>query len=144
MADDDFTPAIVIDSGSLFCKAGFSGRDSPQHVFPSLVGSPSNSPQLDTATSTQLPSNHIGDSAQLNREMLQLKHPIMQGLITDWDAMEKLWGRVNFRFVNFYILSQNLFTASFVLPRLYIHRSAANVAGRTSDYAHRDSIHPKC
>ncbi|PIO60318.1 hypothetical protein TELCIR_18189 [Teladorsagia circumcincta] len=32
--------ALVIDSGSGMCKAGFAGDDAPRAVFPSIVGRP--------------------------------------------------------------------------------------------------------
>ena len=35
---DDF--ALVVDSGSGMCKAGFAGDDAPRAVFPSIVGRP--------------------------------------------------------------------------------------------------------
>jgi actin-related protein len=31
--------ALVVDNGSGMVKAGFSGDDAPQSVFPSIVGS---------------------------------------------------------------------------------------------------------
>lgn len=36
----DDVPAIVIDNGSVLCKAGFSGDESPRAVFPSIIGRP--------------------------------------------------------------------------------------------------------
>ena len=43
------------------------------------------------------PSIHsrlIGPKAQANRGILQLRHPIERGVVTDWDAMEKIWSYV--------------------------------------------------
>ena len=40
MADDDEKAAVVIDSGSGTCKAGFAGDETPQAMFPSVVGRP--------------------------------------------------------------------------------------------------------
>ena len=37
---DDIVPAIVIDNGSGFCKAGISGDDTPRCSVPSIVGRP--------------------------------------------------------------------------------------------------------
>ena len=33
-------PALVVDNGSGSIKAGFSGKDAPKCVFPSIVGRP--------------------------------------------------------------------------------------------------------
>ena len=38
--DDEETAACVIDNGSYMCKAGFSGKDAPSVVFPTVVGRP--------------------------------------------------------------------------------------------------------
>lgn len=39
MDDDDIT-AVVIDTGSGTCKAGFAGDDAPRCVFPTMIGHP--------------------------------------------------------------------------------------------------------
>lgn len=37
---DDHIPALVIDNGSGFCKAGISGDDAPRGSIPTVVGRP--------------------------------------------------------------------------------------------------------
>uniref|UniRef100_A0A4X2LC87 Uncharacterized protein n=1 Tax=Vombatus ursinus TaxID=29139 RepID=A0A4X2LC87_VOMUR len=37
---DDGIAALIVDSGSGMCKAGFAGVDAPRAVFPSIVGTP--------------------------------------------------------------------------------------------------------
>ncbi len=37
---DETVPAIVIDNGSGFCKAGLSGDDVPRCSIPTVVGRP--------------------------------------------------------------------------------------------------------
>jgi len=78
MADDDI-PSIVLDPGTGTMKAGFCGDDAPRAVFPSLVGSPDDGGD-----------SFVGEEAQAKRDILALKNPIEQGVITDWDTMEKL------------------------------------------------------
>ena len=34
---------------------------------------------------------YVGDKAQANREILSLSCPIEEGVIKDWDAIEKVW-----------------------------------------------------
>ena len=35
--------------------------------------------------------SYIGDEAQSHRGMLSIKYPIEQGIVTNWDDMEKIW-----------------------------------------------------
>jgi len=80
---------IVIDNGSQNMKVGYSGEDAPRSVFRSLLGTV---PYDGEDTRTQeFKDFYVGNEAQEHREMLDLQHPIQGGVITDWDAMEKLW-----------------------------------------------------
>jgi len=76
--------AIVVDNGSYQIRAGFGDDDCPRTVFPSIVGTPR----------IQLLSNpkacYVGDEAQTKRGILNLKYPIEQGIIQNWDDMEKV------------------------------------------------------
>ena len=72
--------AIVIDNGSGSVKVGLAGEDAPLAVFPSLVG-----------TGKDNAESFVGHDAQLHAEVASLKHPIERGVITNWDAMVKIW-----------------------------------------------------
>jgi len=75
---------VVINNGSGFTKAGFGGYEIPTAVFPSIVGRPKIN-QLDKRV-------YFGVEAQANRSTSILKYPISHDIITDWDALEELWG----------------------------------------------------
>lgn len=76
-------PAVVIDNGSGFIKAGVSGHDTPSVRFPSCVGYPiDKDPDRDC---------YIGHDAMLKRSALDLVWPIEGGVVKDWDNMNKLW-----------------------------------------------------
>ncbi|KAM9995508.1 hypothetical protein ACTFIY_001674 [Dictyostelium cf. discoideum] len=80
--------AIVIDNGSGICKAGWAGDDGPRAVFPSIVGRSKDSGAMDVMSQRDL---YVGDEAQSERDILNLKNPIERGIITNWDDMEKIW-----------------------------------------------------
>ncbi|EFC39590.1 hypothetical protein NAEGRDRAFT_60876 [Naegleria gruberi] len=75
--------ALVIDNGSGMCKAGFSGDDAPRVVFPSIIGQPKHL--------SEMSEFYVGDEAQSKRGLLNLRNPINQGIVNNWDDMERIW-----------------------------------------------------
>jgi actin-related protein len=35
--------------------------------------------------------SYVGNEAQSKRDLLKLTYPIQQGIVTNWDDMEKIW-----------------------------------------------------
>ncbi|KAK0671572.1 putative actin [Cercophora samala] len=85
---DDTVAAVVIDTGSATTKAGFAGDEYPHAVFPSVVGSPRDN---EAAIELHDKDSYVGDEAQSKREILALRHPIEQGIITNWEDVEAIW-----------------------------------------------------
>lgn len=79
---------VVIDNGSGLVKAGFSGEEAPRSVFPCIVGRPK-VPGI--MVGTEKKDVLIGQEAQDKRGILVIKNPIEQGVITNWEDMEKVW-----------------------------------------------------
>ncbi|EUB58199.1 Actin, cytoplasmic [Echinococcus granulosus] len=82
------TPAVVIDVGSGLCKAGFAGEDGPISVFPSIIGRPKN-PQM--MVGVRKPEYFVGHAAQQMRGVLTLQYPVENGVIKNWDDIERIW-----------------------------------------------------
>ena len=76
--------AVIIDNGSGFTKAGFAGDDTPRVVFPSIVGK-----RLNPVSAGQ--NTYVGDQAQSKSSILTISHPLENGIVTNWDDMEKIW-----------------------------------------------------
>ncbi|XP_053137311.1 actin-related protein T2-like [Hemicordylus capensis] len=85
------TQAVIIDNGSGLCKAGISGEVGPRQVIASVLGSPRTKVSLSRAGQKEC---YVGEEAQDKREVLSLKYPVENGLITSWDDMEKIWKHI--------------------------------------------------
>ena len=99
MDKEDNVIPIVIDNGSAMVKAGFAGDKVPRAVFPNVVGTV-RVPGVFVGVAKNW---YIGKEAQRMRGILRMKYPVEDGIVTNWDDMEK-------------ILHQILFTELRVIP----------------------------
>ncbi|KAA8583410.1 hypothetical protein FQN60_015956, partial [Etheostoma spectabile] len=84
----DFKTPIVLDTGSGLMKAGFADQDLPNIIFPTIIGMPKYEEIMNGNLERE---TYIGHDAQHMRGVLALKHPIKNGIIRNWDEMEKIW-----------------------------------------------------
>ena len=79
---------MVIDNGSGTIKAGFAGDDAPRAVFTTVVGRP-----RVPGIMVGMDQKHVfmGDEAKAKKDVLFLTNPIDQGLVVNWDDLEKIW-----------------------------------------------------
>lgn len=87
--------AIVFDNGSNLFKYGFAGDDSPLASIPTLIGYNENKDNFEEKI-----EKYIGNNAVLHRDTINIKSPIVQGKIVDWEAMENLWENILFNEMN--------------------------------------------
>ncbi|KAJ8088460.1 hypothetical protein PM082_022533 [Marasmius tenuissimus] len=69
-----------------------AGDDSPRAMFPSVVG---RTEQATTRTGDQ--DIYVGYEAQAKRDTLQLRYPIENGIIRNWEDMERIWHHIFYR-----------------------------------------------
>lgn len=81
-------PVIVIDNGSGFIKVGIAGNEAPKSVFPSIIGTPK-SDQL--MVGGQNKDYFVGYEAVAKKDLLNLRYPIENGVINNWDDIERIW-----------------------------------------------------
>ncbi|XP_062292985.1 uncharacterized protein si:ch211-241j12.3 isoform X2 [Scomber scombrus] len=87
-AMDEFNSALILDTGSGLMKAGFADQDLPNIIFPTIIGQPKYEEIMNGNIERE---TYIGHEAQHMRGVLTLKHPIKNGVIRNWDDMEKIW-----------------------------------------------------
>ncbi|MFX1252204.1 MAG: actin, cytoplasmic 2 [Promethearchaeota archaeon] len=81
---------LIVDNGTGLSKIGYSGEDQPRSVFPTLIGYPRFQSVM-SDVEHYVREYYIGEEAMSYRGVLKLIYPIEHGIVTDWDAMEKLW-----------------------------------------------------
>ncbi|KAJ7308233.1 hypothetical protein JRQ81_008756 [Phrynocephalus forsythii] len=81
------TGAVVIDTGTGTCKAGFAGQQCPQAVIETVVGYPT---EQSMRTRRDRPDTFVGERARLEPD-LEVVLPLRNGIIIDWEAAEVLW-----------------------------------------------------
>lgn len=86
--------AIVVDNGSGIIKVGFSGQETPRARFPTVIGNPKSTQLM---IGGQNKEYFVGFEAEEKKVLLQLRNPIGDGIINNWDDLEKIW---NHAFIN--------------------------------------------
>ena len=79
---------IIIDNGTGFCKAGFSGDKLPKIIIPSYVGYPKYASGRVGVDKKQF---FVGSEAEVIKGVLNINNPIENGVVNNWDDIEKIW-----------------------------------------------------
>ncbi|BFF96319.1 actin-related protein 2-like [Drosophila madeirensis] len=83
---------IVCDNGTGSVKCGLAGSNFPAHIFPSMVGRPMlralNKIEVDNQ---QVDDVMVGDEALKLRSLLDLFHPMENGVVRNWEDMCHVW-----------------------------------------------------
>ena len=109
--DDDYKPPIIIDNGTGYCKAGFSGEEGPRAVIPTCVGYPK------YAVNTSGTKNNVAFGSEAEKcfkiGVSRIKYPIENGCIKNWDEMEMIWGHIFTYELHVDIVEHNLMITEF-------------------------------
>lgn len=82
---------IVLDNGTGFLKIGYGGNNYPEHIIQSIVGKPMLRVE-EKANNDQVILKDVmcGNKAAKHRKYLDIKHPIENGIVRDWNNMDYL------------------------------------------------------
>jgi actin beta/gamma 1 len=83
--------AVVIDNGSATCKSGFAGDEQPKRNDHTVVGR-----YRDYGIMIGLDKKETlyGEDAISKKSILNLESPIENGIIRNWEEMERLWQHI--------------------------------------------------
>ena len=77
---------LVFDNGSGTSRVGFVGEDAPKVAFPSVVGKF----RHNVFPGLNLKDILVGEEARSKRGLYVISHPIEEGIVSNWDNMEKV------------------------------------------------------
>ncbi|KII72876.1 Actin, adductor muscle [Thelohanellus kitauei] len=80
--------SIILDNGSGTCKVGFSGQSMPIVEFPTIVAEPKHKNLM---TLSFQKDYFLGHEASKKRGIVAIKYPVKNGVVIDWDGMERIW-----------------------------------------------------
>jgi len=79
---------------------GFSGNMEPQYIIPTVIASRSG--DMSGAVSSKAIDDfdfYVGESAKEHATTHQISYPVRQGLVENWDTMERMWQRCLFEYL---------------------------------------------
>jgi len=91
MADTLGASPVVVDNGSGVIKSGLAGSDLPESVLHNFVGRPKHERVMTGAIDEDI---LIGKRAEEMRGVLRLAHPMCNGVVQDWEDMERVWSHL--------------------------------------------------
>ena len=92
----DEPDVVVVDMGTGFIKAGYSGEDLPRVVIPTVVSERENFTAEDNTNNpgdskpNKVVSKKFGMDAYAHQHDHELHHPIQRGIVQDWTRMTDL------------------------------------------------------
>jgi len=93
---------IVIDNGTGYTKMGYAGNLDPDFIIPTAIAELNKKSNLSTSNKTDEFNYAIGyDAINLARESSNhsVIYPMADGLISNWDHMEKYWNHSLFHYM---------------------------------------------
>jgi actin-related protein 2 len=84
-------PCIVCDNGTGFVKVGYAGQNFPSFIYPSMIGRPILRAEEAVSDTLELKEVMCGDEAAAVRQSLDIKYPVENGIVKNWEDMEHLW-----------------------------------------------------
>ncbi len=92
-------PAVVIDNGTGYTKMGYAGNVNPNFIVPSLIANRVPEQKGARSSDTDDMEFFIGEEAAIRRPNYNVDYPIREGIVDNWDNMEKYWQRCIYEYL---------------------------------------------
>ncbi|XP_072114229.1 actin-like protein 7B [Mobula birostris] len=86
--------SVMIDLGTGYCKAGYTGQSRPSVVLSSVVGRPV---QMSAKTGDNRQENFVGGELTKSMPKLRVVNPVSRGIVVDWDGVEAIWAYIFYK-----------------------------------------------
>jgi len=91
-------PPMVIDNGTGYTKMGYASNSEPSYIVPTVIAVPEGKQAGKESDIADL-DFYIGEEAMEVRANYSTNYPIRQGVVDNWDNMEKFWHRCIFQYL---------------------------------------------
>jgi actin-related protein 3 len=92
-------PPMVVDNGTGYTKMGYAANSEPSYIVPTLIAVPEGKQTTGKDSDIADLDFYIGDEAMEARRNYSIDYPIRQGIVDNWDNMEKFWHRCIFQYL---------------------------------------------
>lgn len=90
---------VMLSKFLRYTKMGYAGNVEPQYIIPTVLAAKADEGGIVKQSGVEDLDFFIGDAAFANSSTHQVNYPIRQGLIDNWDNMERLWQRCMFEYL---------------------------------------------
>lgn len=89
-------PPVILDVGTGSFKLGVAGQVQPSHIDQTIVATP---PHVSNASDCLNDLQYIVGKEALRWPRYEMHRPLKDGLVSDFDALEKLWATAFYRYL---------------------------------------------
>eukprot|EP00295_Goniomonas_pacifica_P020737 CAMPEP_0175858556 /NCGR_PEP_ID=MMETSP0107_2-20121207/29730_1 /TAXON_ID=195067 ORGANISM="Goniomonas pacifica, Strain CCMP1869" /NCGR_SAMPLE_ID=MMETSP0107_2 /ASSEMBLY_ACC=CAM_ASM_000203 /LENGTH=411 /DNA_ID=CAMNT_0017175007 /DNA_START=9 /DNA_END=1244 /DNA_ORIENTATION=- len=92
-------PAVVIDNGTGYTKMGYAGNIAPSYIVPTVIATDDSVGKQTQKGKIDDLDFYIGDEAMSNKAGYGITYPVREGMVDNWDHMERFWQRCIFKYL---------------------------------------------
>jgi len=92
-------PPLVLDNGTGYTKIGYAGNNEPDFIVPTVIANVEKKAGMKNKNPAADLDFHIGEDAIANKRLYTVQNCLSEGIIDNWDNIEKYWQRCLFQYM---------------------------------------------